>query len=119
LESDWVVVQYNFDYSPSLVPDASAARVDHRGQFQVFPNPVAGRMIARFALPEEAPVDLALYDVMGRVVRRLARGSWPAGSYAVEWDGFDADGRRVPSGVYFCELRQPGARVVRRLVVVE
>ena len=34
-----------------------------------------------FALPKQSDVDLSVYDLSGRKVATLARGSMPAGSY--------------------------------------
>jgi hypothetical protein len=53
--------------------------------------------------PGEAEV--ALFDVSGRLVRRLARDSYPAGYQALVWDGRDDRGVRVPTGIYFLHAK--------------
>ena len=50
---------------------------------------------------------LTIYDVTGRRVRILTRGSRKAGNYALRWDGLDDEGRRVASGVYLAQLVTP------------
>lgn len=84
---------------------------------QNHPNPVRGRTSFQFSLPAAAPARLSLYDVSGRLVRRLADGPHPAGPRTVEWDGRGEDGSRVPAGVYFCELASGTQRIQRKLVV--
>ena len=50
-------------------------------------------------------VELAVYDVAGRLQKRLdSRAIAVPGSYSVAWDGTDENGRRVPAGVYFYRL---------------
>jgi flagellar hook assembly protein FlgD len=49
-----------------------------------------------------------VYDVSGRLVTVLADGAAEAGNHAARWDGRDAQGRPVSSGVYFCRLTVDG-----------
>jgi flagellar hook assembly protein FlgD len=63
-------------------------------------------------------VHLRVLDVRGRVVRTLADEELAAGSYQRQWDGLDADGRAVPSGVYVVLLESGSERALRKLVVV-
>jgi flagellar hook assembly protein FlgD len=62
-----------------------------------------------FALAHPARATLALYDVKGRVVRRLVDEELSAGPQARSWNGLDDRGRAVPSGRYFARLTA-GAR---------
>jgi len=54
----------------------------------------------RFALPKQADVDLSVFDLSGRKVATLVKGSLAARSYEYKWDG-----RGVGAGVYFVRLR--------------
>lgn len=60
------------------------------------PSPAAGPIRLSFALASPGPVSLTLYDVKGRVVRRLLEEPLSAGPHAISWDG--APGR------YFARL---------------
>jgi hypothetical protein len=83
---------------------------------QSFPNPFADVARVAFALPVAAPVELAVYDVSGRLVRMLADGPMPAGRHVREWDGRDEQGRRVSSGVYFYRIVAGSDRAERKMV---
>jgi len=50
-------------------------------------------------------VDLSLFDVQGRRVRRLAAGRQVAGRMLSMWDGRDERGQRVASGLYLVRLQ--------------
>lgn len=69
------------------------------------PNPFDGATTLSFALQRPGPVDLDVYGVDGRHVRRLVGWSLGAGPHGVTWDGRDEGGRRVPAGVYVFRLR--------------
>lgn len=103
-----------------------------------FPNPFPRPELDRtdtsiwFDLHERGPVELAVYDLRGRLVRRLIprRGCGPVelepGLYGREdagdpcvvlrWDGRDESGATVPPGVYLLRLRTPGTDETRRVV---
>ncbi|MBZ0267958.1 hypothetical protein K8I85_07370 [bacterium] len=81
------------------------------------PTPFRGRTKLAFALAAEAPVELTIFDVAGRVVRRYA-DRYSAGEHVVEWDARDSGGRRVQGGVYFATFRAGDVRETRKLVLL-
>ena len=90
---------------------------------QNYPNPFNPTTVISFTLPEQTRVTLTIYDMLGRPVRRLIPGRmYEAGRHRVRWDGTDARGRKVASGVYFYRLQVDGAQRIsasRKLVVLE
>jgi hypothetical protein len=68
------------------------------------PNPFRGQAAIDWGLHHAARVDLSVFDVQGRRLRRLVSGDQPAGRRRVVWDGLDDAGRRVPSGLYVLRL---------------
>ncbi|HZM14854.1 MAG TPA: PA domain-containing protein [Candidatus Krumholzibacteria bacterium] len=80
------------------------------------PNPFALATTVRFDLSRTERVDLVIYDVAGRLVRRLASGPMDPGSYTVLWDGTDDRGQTVAPGVYFSVFDGAGKRETQRLV---
>ncbi|MXW65226.1 MAG: T9SS type A sorting domain-containing protein [Bacteroidetes bacterium SB0662_bin_6] len=69
-----------------------------------YPNPFNPATEIVYALPQQVHVILTVYDVSGREVRRLVNASQAPGRYRVRWDGKDAQGQSVRSGVYFYRL---------------
>lgn len=61
-----------------------------------------------FALPEAAEVTLEVFDANGRRVRDLMNAALHAGAYRVQWNGRNANGRALDSGVYFCRMLAVG-----------
>ena len=76
---------------------------------QNYPNPFNPATTIPFALPTAADVSLAIYDLRGREIRRLVQDRLPAGYQRVVWDGRDATGRILPSGIYMVVMMTPGS----------
>jgi flagellar hook assembly protein FlgD len=55
------------------------------------------------SLPVKSELDIRVYDVRGRLVRLLAKGSRDPGRHVLSWDGTDAGGRAAGAGVYFVQ----------------
>jgi len=88
------------------------------------PNPFNPSTTIAFSLAAAADIVLAVYDMRGREIARLAEGSWPAGRHDAAWDGRDGDGAPIASGAYLARLniRDGGpsrpAGMVTRLTLV-
>jgi len=81
------------------------------------PNPASGLATLNFTLPRAASVSLDVFDVSGRIVRRVAGGAFEAGPHAATWDLLDRGGNRVSGGMYFVRLVTEGKVLTRTLVV--
>ncbi|RME19069.1 MAG: T9SS C-terminal target domain-containing protein [Candidatus Zixiibacteriota bacterium] len=71
---------------------------------QNYPNPFNPATTLAFDLPAPSDVRLAVYDLQGRLVKTVAAGRYEAGRHSAVWDGSDAAGVPVSSGVYFYRL---------------
>jgi hypothetical protein len=83
------------------------------------PNPSPGAAELRFRTPVRGQVDVQLFDVSGRLVRTLWRGTAEPGEHRVSWNGLSDQGRRVASGVYFLRMQADGFLQVRQVAIVE
>ena len=84
-----------------------------------YPNPTRGPSTVDFALDEATPVQLSVYDVMGRKVATLIDRPLTAGQHEVQWNGRSADGSAVASGMYLLRLQAGDQIATRRLTVVK
>ena len=83
------------------------------------PNPFNPATTLRFHVPAGArAVDLAVFDQRGRRVCDLLAAP-EAGWQERRWDGRDADGRSLPSGVYFARLTVDGALRIQKLALLK
>ena len=91
---------------------------------QNFPNPFNPETWIPYTLADDADVNIRIYDVEGKLVRRLDIGQQQAGRYlcrdtAVYWNGKDRLGESVSSGVYFYTLKAAGFSDTRRMVILK
>ena len=73
----------------------------------------------RFRLDAPGHARIAVYDLSGREVARLADRALPRGEHTLAWDAREKDGRRVASGLYLVAVESLGARATTRAVVIE
>ena len=84
---------------------------------QNHPNPFNPTTKIRYDLPEDAVVDIAVYDMMGRLIKTLASVQQKAGYHALQWDATNDFGQTVPAGVYMCTI-QAGDRIQTNKMVL-
>jgi hypothetical protein len=111
-------------YSGILTIDTVTAVNDDAGALPkatiiaaIYPNPFNPRTTIEFELAEAGQIELAIYDVSGRLVRAMDSSSRSAGRYQATWDGQDDAGRAVPSGTYFCRLNTAQGSQTKKLTL--
>ncbi len=87
---------------------------------QNVPNPFNPVTTVRFDLSHSGHVSLLVYDVAGRLVRRLIDEPPSAGrNHRKDWDGMDEKARPVAGGVYFYRLETAGFSETRKMIVLK
>ena len=91
---------------------------------QNYPNPFNPETWIPYQLSKSTQVQIDIYNVSGHLVRSLDLGWQPTGSYmtpssAAYWDGRNAIGERVASGIYFYTLQTSDFTATRRMVILK
>ncbi|HET6349834.1 MAG TPA: FG-GAP-like repeat-containing protein [Candidatus Krumholzibacteria bacterium] len=88
--------------------------------YENFPNPFNPTTTIRFDLPAPGKVQLDIFDVTGRLVKRLIRDvPYSRGRFEVHWNGENESGNTVASGVYFYRIRSGTYSAARRMVLLK
>ncbi|MDZ7399744.1 MAG: BACON domain-containing carbohydrate-binding protein [candidate division KSB1 bacterium] len=84
-----------------------------------YPNPFNPTTTISYALPEAAHVQVQIFDINGREVKRLVDQMCDAGVHSVVWDGTDEAQQRVASGIYICRFSAGEVVLNRKLVLAK
>ena len=92
--------------------------------FANYPNPFNPETWIPYQLADSSDVQIFIYDVRGTVIRHLKLGHQPAGYYierkhAAHWDGRNAMGESVASGIYFYQLQTDNISLLREMVILK
>ncbi len=123
--------KYIFTVTPDNLTNALlTVQLDNIGQpnrdqlLQNYPNPFNPETWIPYQLSVASPVSISIFDATGGLVRTLTLGYQSEGFYhnrghAAYWDGRNALGERVASGVYFYRLETPSFQQTRRMLILK
>jgi hypothetical protein len=120
--SPWIpghIIKFTTDEPQVAVAEPAGGAKLTRRPLEVFPNPFNASARINWQMKRDGVADLKVFDASGRVVRTLASGPCPAGSYTTVWSGADNAGRRLAQGVYFLHLETGGGRQTVKVVLEE
>ena len=89
-----------------------------------YPNPFNPETWIPYQLASASGVSITIYDTKGAIVRTLGLGHQSAGYYtsrsrAAYWDGRNALGERVASGIYFYQLQTDEISPMRKMLILK
>jgi hypothetical protein len=93
--------------------EVAATRLD-----PAWPNPFSTGTHLQFDLASTGRVKLSVYDVRGRLVRRVLDEERGVGRHSVPWDGRDEAGLQASPGIFFARLEAESFVGVRRIALV-
>jgi immune inhibitor A len=116
----WWIDELTVGNAITAVGDTPAATALPTVLLPASPNPFNPLTTVRFHLPSGArEVRLVVHDQRGRLVRTLATGPLAPGWLERTWDGRDASGQSMASGVYFARLTVDGEVKIQKLALVK
>ena len=107
---------------PALTAQITVTAIRENALLANFPNPFNPETWIPYQLSKPTEVTITIYAVNGQVVRMLTLGHQPAGIYqsrsrAAHWDGRNAFGEPVASGLYFYTLTAGDFTVTRKMLI--
>ena len=101
------------------LPHSAPALPTKYNLYQNYPNPFNPTTEIRFDLPENAPVELKIFNTLGQHVMTLINEVRQAGSYTVKWDGKNADGLPVSTGMYIYQLKASNFTDTKKMLMMK
>jgi flagellar hook capping protein FlgD len=102
--------------TPTAVEAGESAPHFRLGQNK--PNPFNPSTAIDYSLPRLSATRLVVFDARGAFVRELVNSQLSAGPHTAGWDGTDASGNPVASGVYWYRLEADGLRLTKTMVLL-
>jgi len=84
---------------------------------QNYPNPFNPSTQFSYTLPESGNIELAIFDITGKMVYKFHDGFQRAGNHNILWTGVNQNQKTVPSGVYLCQLKMESNMITKKMVV--
>lgn len=89
--------------------------------FPNWPNPFNPSTRFVYTIPQDfqrVPVRIDIFDVRGRLVKKLTREVRDAGRYEITWDGTDSSGKPSGSGLYICRFKAGITHTSRKIMLI-
>jgi hypothetical protein len=99
-------------YSPTAVGEGIVR--PERPTFSIPVNPIRDKGSVLFTIPKDMEVEIGLYDVSGRLTKRITSGKYTAGTHTIEFDV-----KSLSSGVYFVSFTAGERTLTHKIVVMK
>ena len=86
---------------------------------QNYPNPFNPVTAFHYDLPEDALVNITIYDMMGRIVNNLVSSQQNAGYKSIQWNATNNAGQPVSAGVYLYTIQVGEFKQTKKLVLLK
>jgi hypothetical protein len=86
---------------------------------QNYPNPFNPITQIRYDLPEDAMVNITIYDMMGRVVRTIVNSQQTVGYKSIQWNATNGYGKPVSAGIYLVQIQAGEYRNTKKMLFLK
>jgi hypothetical protein len=99
----------------NMIPSAHIEKVGINN----YPNPFNPETNIIYYVPTSGRVSVKIYNLRGKLVKKLYVGYKGKGNYIVHWNGKNENGHEVASGIYYCVITQQNYRRVKKMVLLK
>lgn len=85
----------------------------------VFPNPFNPQTTISYQIRTPGAVDFSIYNSRGQIVRTMNMSHSTPGSYSVVFDGKDANGSLVASGIYYVAMNTDSYHKMQKMLLMK
>ena len=83
---------------------------------QNYPNPFTTSTAISYKLNKQSDVQVTIYNILGREVKKFMLGEQPSGVHGILWDGRNNLGEKVTTGIYFYRLNAGKESLVNKML---
>tara|TARA_Y100001980_G_C14294228_1_gene124106 strand:- start:184 stop:540 length:357 start_codon:yes stop_codon:yes gene_type:complete len=85
---------------------------------QNYPNPFNPITNIEYSMSKNSNVSINIYDISGKLVKKLLNESKNPGFHSVRWDSKNNVGKKVSSGLYFYKMQTDNFEQVRKMILM-
>ncbi len=104
---------------PSAVAENPLAITDHYELGYNYPNPFNPETMIDYTIGKAGQASIVIYNILGQKVRTLVNGVVTAGTHSVKWNGKNAFGVAVPSGVYYYTFQSNSFKQTKKMLLLK
>jgi hypothetical protein len=86
---------------------------------QNYPNPFNPVTAIHYDLPEDALVNITIYDMMGRIAKTMVNSRQNAGFKSIQWNATNNAGQPVSAGLYLYTIQAGSFRQTRKMILLK
>jgi len=109
-------------FSPSGIDEDAGERASMPGSValgQNVPNPFNASTVIEYSVSSRSPVEIAVYDILGRKVSTLVDEVKAPGNYVTYWNGNSSEGKPSATGIYFYIIRGQDFFETRKMLLLK
>ncbi len=84
---------------------------------QNYPNPFSSSTAISYKLNKQSDVQITIYDVLGREVKKINSENQSAGVHGIRWDAKNDFGKKLAAGVYFYQMRIGNETLTKKMIL--
>ncbi|MDP8210115.1 MAG: T9SS type A sorting domain-containing protein [Candidatus Stygibacter australis] len=108
-----------YEYGMVAIEEEEIIIENEKLKIENYPNPFNPETQITFNLPEAEYVNLSVYNLKGQLVKLLADEILPAGKNSLIWNGRNATGRKVSSGVYLVRFKSSNEIATKKIMLIK
>ncbi len=89
----------------------------NKNLFRIEPNPSNGMVKFSYVLTNETDVKISVYDIRGKRVKTIVSIQQNQKENSLVWNGIDDSGKKVPSGIYLCNIKIGDKQTTKKIVI--
>lgn len=109
------MINFFLDYNPTI---SITENTNALFNLKNYPNPFSGSTTIEYEVNQTGLVTIDVYDISGKLVKRLVSKNKQQGIYQVSWNGTNSNNELVKPGYYFSKINIKGKTQTEKMILL-
>ena len=119
VESGDNLISIEIGFGVEVQVDHSTLAPNEFQLYQNYPNPFNLETTIQVDIAKTSPVTVSIFNIAGQEVATLLNKNLDPGKYNIKWNGTSNDGRPLPSGMYFYDMKGYDFHSIKKMILVK